>query len=61
MIVVHLVVLFVQPIDSDLLKMLILVAVCHALGHVTSNVFFATVAVSFTHTIKGDSFVLDAV
>ena len=30
------------------------VAVCHALGHVTSNVNFAAVAVSFTHTIKGD-------
>ncbi|KAL8249624.1 hypothetical protein R6Q59_006492, partial [Mikania micrantha] len=25
---------------------------CHALGHVTSNVLFAAVAVSFTHTIK---------
>ncbi|KAL0328872.1 UNVERIFIED_CONTAM: Triose phosphate/phosphate translocator, chloroplastic [Sesamum calycinum] len=40
------------PIDSNLLKMLIPVAVCHALGHVTSNVSFAAVAVSFTHTIK---------
>ncbi|KAK6154744.1 hypothetical protein DH2020_008992 [Rehmannia glutinosa] len=40
------------PIDSNLLKLLIPVAVCHALGHVTSNVSFATVAVSFTHTIK---------
>jgi solute carrier family 35 protein E1 len=44
----------VQPIDSNLLKLLIPVAVCHALGHVTSNVSFAAVAVSFTHTIKGD-------
>ncbi|ESQ39746.1 hypothetical protein EUTSA_v10000901mg [Eutrema salsugineum] len=40
------------PIDSKLLKVLIPVAVCHALGHVTSNVSFAAVAVSFTHTIK---------
>lgn len=40
------------PIDKDLLKMLIPVALCHALGHVTSNVSFAAVAVSFTHTIK---------
>ena len=43
-----------QPMDSNLLKLLIPVAVCHALGHVTSNVSFAAVAVSFTHTIKGD-------
>ncbi|XP_064943068.1 triose phosphate/phosphate translocator, chloroplastic-like isoform X1 [Musa acuminata AAA Group] len=40
------------PIDSDLLKLLIPVAVGHAIGHVTSNVSFAAVAVSFTHTIK---------
>ncbi|XP_042026560.1 triose phosphate/phosphate translocator, chloroplastic-like [Salvia splendens] len=40
------------PIDGNLLKLLIPVAVCHALGHVTSNVSFAAVAVSFTHTIK---------
>ncbi|XVE88106.1 hypothetical protein DITRI_Ditri19aG0041700 [Diplodiscus trichospermus] len=40
------------PIDSNLLKLLIPVAVCHAIGHVTSNVSFAAVAVSFTHTIK---------
>ncbi|KAF9672383.1 hypothetical protein SADUNF_Sadunf11G0036100 [Salix dunnii] len=40
------------PVDSNLLKLLIPVAVCHALGHVTSNVSFAAVAVSFTHTIK---------
>ncbi|KAK9227436.1 hypothetical protein WN943_012489 [Citrus x changshan-huyou] len=40
------------PIDSKFLKLLIPVAVCHALGHVTSNVSFAAVAVSFTHTIK---------
>ena len=31
-------------------------ALCHALGHVTSNVSFAAVAVSFAHTIKGASF-----
>ncbi|ONK80128.1 uncharacterized protein A4U43_C01F14170 [Asparagus officinalis] len=40
------------PIDANILKLLIPVAVCHALGHVTSNVSFAAVAVSFTHTIK---------
>ncbi|XP_068664847.1 triose phosphate/phosphate translocator TPT, chloroplastic [Aristolochia californica] len=40
------------PIDSNMLKLLIPVAVCHALGHVTSNVSFAAVAVSFTHTVK---------
>ncbi|PKU64917.1 Triose phosphate/phosphate translocator TPT, chloroplastic [Dendrobium catenatum] len=40
------------PIDSKILKLLIPVGICHALGHVTSNVSFAAVAVSFTHTIK---------
>ncbi|BAB17213.1 putative triose phosphate/phosphate translocator [Oryza sativa Japonica Group] len=40
------------PINSTLLKLLFPVALCHALGHVTSNVSFATVAVSFAHTIK---------
>ncbi|KAJ6833144.1 triose phosphate/phosphate translocator, chloroplastic [Iris pallida] len=40
------------PMDSNLLKLLVPVAACHALGHVTSNVSFAAVAVSFTHTIK---------
>ncbi|KAG5561738.1 hypothetical protein RHGRI_004701 [Rhododendron griersonianum] len=43
------------PMDSNQLKLLIPVAVCHAIGHVTSNVSFAAVAVSFTHTIKGVS------
>jgi solute carrier family 35 protein E1 len=32
--------------------MLIPVSICHALGHVMTNVSFAAVAVSFTHTIK---------
>ncbi|URE49203.1 Triose phosphate phosphate translocator [Musa troglodytarum] len=41
-----------NPIDPNLLKLLIPVAVGHAIGHVTSNVSFAAVAVSFTHTIK---------
>ncbi|RZC46611.1 hypothetical protein C5167_039558 [Papaver somniferum] len=41
------------PMDGNQLKLLIPVAACHALGHVTSNVSFAAVAVSFTHTIKG--------
>ncbi|CAN7043559.1 unnamed protein product, partial [Brassica rapa subsp. trilocularis] len=40
------------PINSNLLKVLIPVAVCHAIGHITSNISFAAVAVSFTHTIK---------
>lgn len=40
------------PIDGKLLKVLIPVAVCHAIGHITSNVSFAAVAVSFTHTVK---------
>jgi len=40
------------PIDMDLFKMLIPVSICHALGHVMTNVSFAAVAVSFTHTIK---------
>ncbi|XXG46657.1 hypothetical protein AAC387_Pa02g1445 [Persea americana] len=40
------------PIDRDLLAILTPVAFCHALGHVMSNVSFAAVAVSFTHTIK---------
>ncbi|KAF8021401.1 hypothetical protein BT93_G1747 [Corymbia citriodora subsp. variegata] len=40
------------PIDKELLALLTPVAICHALGHVMSNVSFATVAVSFTHTIK---------
>ncbi|OVA18897.1 Drug/metabolite transporter [Macleaya cordata] len=40
------------PIDKNLLVLLTPVAFCHALGHVMSNVSFAAVAVSFTHTIK---------
>ncbi|KAL6624737.1 hypothetical protein ACP70R_032058 [Stipagrostis hirtigluma subsp. patula] len=40
------------PINSTLLKQLVPVAVCHAIGHVTSTVSFAAVAVSFVHTIK---------
>ncbi|PKI44431.1 hypothetical protein CRG98_035163, partial [Punica granatum] len=40
------------PIDKELLLLLTPVAFCHALGHVMSNVSFAAVAVSFTHTIK---------
>lgn len=45
--------LFLQPIDKEQLALLTPVAFCHALGHVMSNVSFAAVAVSFTHTIKG--------
>ncbi|XP_076888676.1 triose phosphate/phosphate translocator, chloroplastic-like [Bidens hawaiensis] len=40
------------PINKDQLGLLTPVAACHALGHVMSNVSFAAVAVSFTHTIK---------
>ncbi|XP_068331712.1 triose phosphate/phosphate translocator TPT, chloroplastic-like [Pyrus communis] len=40
------------PIDKEQLALLTPVAFCHALGHVMSNVSFAVVAVSFTHTIK---------
>ncbi|KAJ8774637.1 hypothetical protein K2173_017083 [Erythroxylum novogranatense] len=40
------------PIDKELLTLLTPVGICHALGHVMSNVSFAAVAVSFTHTIK---------
>nr|XP_024390790.1 triose phosphate/phosphate translocator, chloroplastic-like [Physcomitrium patens] len=40
------------PIDKELFMMLIPVSICHALGHVMTNVSFAAVAVSFTHTIK---------
>ncbi|KAF8643732.1 hypothetical protein HU200_066798 [Digitaria exilis] len=40
------------PVNAGLLKLLFPVALCHALGHVTSNVSFAAVAVSFAHTIK---------
>ncbi|KAJ0039105.1 hypothetical protein Pint_23486 [Pistacia integerrima] len=40
------------PIDKELLLLLTPVAFCHALGHVMSNVSFAAVAVSFTHTVK---------
>lgn len=35
------------------MQLLTPVSLCHALGHVMSNVSFAAVAVSFTHTIKG--------
>ncbi|XP_075524146.1 triose phosphate/phosphate translocator, chloroplastic-like isoform X3 [Primulina tabacum] len=40
------------PVDKETLRILTPVAFCHALGHVMSNVSFAAVAVSFTHTIK---------
>eukprot|EP00249_Psilotum_nudum_P016952 c26073_g1_i1 orf=849-2252(-) len=40
------------PIDKELLLLLTPVSFCHALGHVMTNVSFASVAVSFTHTIK---------
>ncbi|CEG01787.1 Triose-phosphate transporter domain [Ostreococcus tauri] len=40
-----------QP-DKDFLKALSLPAFLHAFGHCLTNVSFATVAVSFTHTVK---------
>ncbi|KAJ7542109.1 hypothetical protein O6H91_10G090300 [Diphasiastrum complanatum] len=40
------------PINKELLLLLTPVSFCHALGHVMTNVSFAAVAVSFTHTIK---------
>ncbi|KAK1693896.1 hypothetical protein QYE76_010593 [Lolium multiflorum] len=40
------------PINSTILKLLLPVAVCHAIGHVTSTVSFAAVSVSFAHTVK---------
>jgi len=38
--------------DTNFLKLLGPVALCHAVGHSLTNVSFASVAVSFTHTIK---------
>lgn len=38
--------------DETFLKGVVLVALCHAVGHSLTNVSFASVAVSFTHTIK---------
>lgn len=40
------------PLNQKLFGLLVPVAFCHALGHVMTNVSFAAVAVSFTHTIK---------
>lgn len=40
------------PIDQETWMLLTPVAFCHALGHVMTNVSFAAVAVSFTHTVK---------
>ncbi|KAJ7538964.1 hypothetical protein O6H91_11G070900 [Diphasiastrum complanatum] len=40
------------PMNQELLGLLTPVSFCHALGHVMTNVSFAAVAVSFTHTIK---------
>eukprot|EP00250_Pteridium_aquilinum_P011138 c19859_g1_i1 orf=444-1793(-) len=40
------------PLSKQLFGLLLPVAFCHALGHVMTNVSFAAVAVSFTHTIK---------
>lgn len=40
------------PLNKEIFRLLLPVAFCHALGHVMTNVSFAAVAVSFTHTIK---------
>eukprot|EP00252_Welwitschia_mirabilis_P000875 TRINITY_DN1085_c0_g1_i1.p1 TRINITY_DN1085_c0_g1~~TRINITY_DN1085_c0_g1_i1.p1 ORF type:complete len:433 (+),score=37.62 TRINITY_DN1085_c0_g1_i1:278-1576(+) len=40
------------PMTKELFWLLLPVSFCHSLGHVMTNVSFATVAVSFTHTIK---------
>ncbi|MCO5610605.1 hypothetical protein L7F22_064844 [Adiantum nelumboides] len=40
------------PLSKELFWLLLPVSFCHALGHVMTNVSFAAVAVSFTHTIK---------
>lgn len=40
------------PLNKETFGLLVPVAFCHALGHVMTNVSFAAVAVSFTHTIK---------
>ncbi|KAH7446341.1 hypothetical protein KP509_01G052100 [Ceratopteris richardii] len=40
------------PLSKETFGLLVPVAFCHALGHVMTNVSFAAVAVSFTHTIK---------
>ena len=45
-------VLLAQAPDEKFLKAVVLVALCHAIGHSLTNVSFASVAVSFTHTIK---------
>jgi solute carrier family 35 protein E1 len=42
---------FEKP-SGDFMKNVTLVALLHAVGHSLTNVSFATVAVSFTHTIK---------
>jgi solute carrier family 35 protein E1 len=42
---------FEKP-DGDFMKNVTLVALLHAVGHSLTNVSFASVAVSFTHTIK---------
>ncbi|KAI5076004.1 hypothetical protein GOP47_0008069 [Adiantum capillus-veneris] len=40
------------PLSKETFWLLLPVSFCHALGHVMTNVSFAAVAVSFTHTIK---------
>lgn len=45
---------YLQPVNKEVVGVLTPVGASHALGHVMSNVLFAAVAVSFTHTIKGN-------
>ena len=49
-----------QKPDSAFMKGVTLVALFHAIGHSLTNVSFASVAVSFTHTIKSKSLREDA-
>ncbi|KAK1359106.1 hypothetical protein POM88_043580 [Heracleum sosnowskyi] len=47
-----------KSVNKELLGLLTPVAACHTVGHFMSNVSFAAVAVSFTHTIKGCCFMI---
>ncbi|KAJ7568322.1 hypothetical protein O6H91_01G027900 [Diphasiastrum complanatum] len=40
------------PIHKELVELLVPISCCHAIGHMMTNVSFAAVAVSFTHTVK---------
>ncbi|XP_002978891.2 triose phosphate/phosphate translocator TPT, chloroplastic [Selaginella moellendorffii] len=40
------------PLSKELMRLLLPVSFCHALGHIMTNISSSTVAVSFTHTVK---------